>query len=86
MNLEELLGFTAATLTTVAYLPQAIRVVMTRSTKDISRNMYILMTAGICAWLAYGILKNDIPIILANLVTFCLSVVILYYKLTEKEE
>ena len=77
------IGYLAAFLTTFAFLPQAIRVITYKKTEDISRNMYIMLVLGIILWLTYGILKNDLPIILANAVTLAFSCIILYYKLTE---
>ncbi|MBP9888516.1 MAG: SemiSWEET transporter [Leptospiraceae bacterium] len=86
MELESIIGYTAASLTTLSFLPQAIRVIMTKKTEDISRNMYLLLNAGICLWLTYGILKNDFPIILSNIVTLVFSITILVFKLKEKKK
>ncbi len=85
MELETFIGYAAASLTTFSFLPQMIRVVMTRRTEDISRNMYILFNLGVCLWLAYGFLKSDLPIIIANIVTLIFSLTILFFKLTEKK-
>ena len=85
MNYTEIVGYLAAFLTTLSFLPQALRVIQTKRTRDISRNMYILLCLGIFFWLIYGIIKNDLPIILANLVTFIFSTIILFYKINEKE-
>lgn len=85
MELETFIGYAAASLTTFSFLPQMIRVVMTRRTEDISRNMYILFNLGVCLWLAYGFLKWDLPIIVANIVTLFFSLTILFFKLTEKK-
>ncbi|MBK8395302.1 MAG: SemiSWEET transporter [Leptospiraceae bacterium] len=84
MELESLIGYLAATLTTISFLPQVIRVVLTKKTEDISRNMYILLNIGICLWLTYGIMKMDLPIILANGITFVFSFTILIFKLRER--
>lgn len=86
MELESIIGYTAASLTTLSFLPQAIRVIMTKKTEDISRNMYILLNTGVCLWLTYGILKNDFPIILSNIVTLFFSMTILIFKLKEKRK
>ena len=81
----DVLGLVAAFLTTISFAPQLIRVVTTKSTKDISRNMYILLVVGILLWLCYGILKQDLPIILSNGTTFIFASIILYYKLRNGE-
>ena len=50
------IGFIAALLTTVAFLPQALKVWQTRSAKDVSLGMYMLFTLGVALWLIYGVL------------------------------
>ncbi|MGN6149966.1 MAG: SemiSWEET transporter [Rhizomicrobium sp.] len=77
----EFVGIVAAVLTTVAFLPQVIHTIRTRSTHDISLRMYSLYTVGIFLWLIYGLLLHDVPLIAANIVTFLLSGTILSLKL-----
>jgi MtN3 and saliva related transmembrane protein len=77
----ELVGIVAAVLTTLAFLPQVIHTIRTRSTHDISLRMYSLYTVGIFLWLIYGLLLHDVPLIAANVVTFVLSGTILSLKL-----
>ena len=78
------IGFFAAFCTTIAFLPQAIKVYKTKSTKDISLYMFFIFTLGVLSWLIYGIAISDLPIILANAVTLVLSFFILIYKLKFK--
>ena len=78
------IGFFAAFCTTIAFLPQAIKVYKTKSTKDISLYMFLIFTVGVISWLIYGLIINDWPIILANAVTLVLSFFILIYKLKFK--
>ncbi|RZI38100.1 hypothetical protein EGT07_35920, partial [Herbaspirillum sp. HC18] len=61
--LIKLIGFAAATCTTVAYAPQAIKVWKTRSTGDISLGMFLVMVLGIALWLVYGLLSGDAPLV-----------------------
>ena len=84
MNWITLVGSIAATLTTFAYLPQAIRIIRTKNTNSISLGMYIAMVIGVALWLIYGIALNEVPIIAANAVTLLLSGIILYYKIKFK--
>jgi MtN3 and saliva related transmembrane protein len=74
-------GYVAATLTTVAFLPQAIKTIRTRDTRSISLGMYVVFTIGVAFWLAYGIVLESWPMIIANIVTFGLSATILGLKL-----
>jgi MtN3 and saliva related transmembrane protein len=78
------IGFFAAFCTTIAFLPQAIKVFKSKSTKDISLYMFIIFTIGVFSWLIYGFVINDMPVILANEVTLVLSFFILIYKIKYK--
>ena len=78
------IGYFAAFCTTFAFLPQAIKVYQTKSTKDISLYMFLIFTVGVFSWLIYGLIINDWPVILANAVTLVLSFFILIYKLKFK--
>ncbi len=84
MDLISLLGYFAGTLTTLAFLPQLLKVIKTRSTKDISLLMFIVFTIGIFLWLIYGLLIASPPIIIANLVTLAIASMILFFKLKYK--
>lgn len=80
MNLEWT-GYVAATLTTLAFVPQAAKTIRSRDTRSISLGMYVVFTIGIAFWLAYGIVLGSLPMILSNIVTFALSATILVLKL-----
>jgi MtN3 and saliva related transmembrane protein len=77
----EWVGYLAAAMTTLSFVPQAVKTIRTRDTRSISLGMYVVFTAGIAMWLVYGIALNSMPMILANIVTFLLSATILGMKL-----
>jgi MtN3 and saliva related transmembrane protein len=77
----KLLGFAAATCTTLAFAPQVMKVWRTRSTADISLGMFLFLVFGIVLWLFYGVLTGDGPLIAANAVTLLLAGAILFMKL-----
>ena len=77
----KLIGFAAATCTSVAYAPQAIKVWKTRSTGDISLGMFLVMVLGLALWLVYGLLSGDAPLVAANAITIVLAGGILFMKL-----
>ncbi|MDR7097793.1 MtN3 and saliva related transmembrane protein [Lysobacter niabensis] len=79
--MSELVGYVAATLTTIAFVPQATRTLRTRNTAGISLAMYMLFTSGAACWLTYGIVIGSWPVILSNAITCLLSYVILMLKL-----
>lgn len=80
MNLEWM-GYVAATLTTLAFVPQAIKIIRTRDTGSISLGMYIVFTVGIMFWFGYGIALDSWPMIVSNAITFVLAATILGLKL-----
>jgi len=84
MDNVTLIGLAAAFLTTLAFLPQVIKVWRTRSTKDISLLTFLCFCSGVILWLIYGIIINNLPLIAANGVTLILSGTILIFKLRYK--
>ena len=79
--MESYIGFFAAFLTTISFVPQALKTIRTKSTDGISLGMYLLFNLGIACWLAYGLLTNDVPLILANSITIMLTATILVMKI-----
>jgi len=77
----EIIGYCAAFLTTIAFLPQAIQSWRTRDLSGISLGMYSLFTVGVGLWLVYGLIIEKWPLILANALTFALALSILLLKL-----
>lgn len=75
------MGLAAAFCSTAAFVPQVVKTWRTRSTKDISLVMFLVLVTGIILWLAYGIVIQDIPLIVANGVTLLLAGTILVLKL-----
>jgi MtN3 and saliva related transmembrane protein len=82
----DLLGYCAATLTSLSFLPQAWLTLRTRNVAGISLGMYSAFTAGVALWLAYGIVLGEWPIIAANALTLALALVILVMKLRVEHE
>ena len=76
-----ILGFVAAFFTTFALLPQGLRAIKTKHTKDLSLPMVIMMEAGIILWLVYGIIINDMPLVFANGVGTVFATINLVMKL-----
>jgi MtN3 and saliva related transmembrane protein len=75
------IGYLAGTLTTIAFVPQLIKIVRTKSARDVSLGMFVLFMVGVLLWLIYGWLRADMVLIAANTVTLALSVAILVCKL-----
>lgn len=75
------IGFVAAFCTTVAFVPQLVRVLKLRSARDISLGTFLLFSAGVFLWLLYGIYSGSKPVIASNAATLGLSLSILYLKM-----
>ncbi len=80
----EWIGSIAGVLTTVSFLPQVYQAWKTKSTETISMPMLIMMTSGVFLWLVYGILINQMPVIIPNFFTLLSVFVLLRLKLKFK--
>jgi MtN3 and saliva related transmembrane protein len=86
MDYIQILGLAAAFFTTAANIPQAIKVIKTSSTKSLSALTYAMLFIGMALWVSYGIIRNDLPIILANSIAGALCGIILVMKLLPKKK
>ena len=84
MTAVTILGLVAAALTTGAYVPQVVKTWRSGSSADLSLGTYATLLAGLAAWLAYGLLLGDLPIILANVVTIALVGSVLVHLLRHR--
>lgn len=81
MDMTDLIGLSAGFLTTIAFVPQVARIWKTKSAKDVSLPTFIAFTIGVGLWLAYGIAKQEPPLIVWNAVTLVLAGAILGMKM-----
>ncbi|MEA3328865.1 MAG: SemiSWEET transporter [Candidatus Omnitrophota bacterium] len=84
MKIDSIVGVIAGTLCAVSFLPQVIQVVRTKHTKDLSLATFLVLSLGIFLWLIYGILIEQLPVILANGAILPLAVLILIMKIKYK--
>jgi len=77
-----LIGSSAAVLTMFSFVPQIIKVIKTKSAKDVSLVTLVQLSLGVILWIAYGIHLKDAIIIIANSITLVTMVVLLglYFK------
>jgi MtN3 and saliva related transmembrane protein len=78
-----LFGYSAAFLTTIAFVPQVWQSWRTRNLSGISLPMYALFTLGVALWLGYGLMIGSLPVIAANGITLALASVVLWLKILE---
>ena len=80
MASSEIFGFSAAILSTVAFLPQVIKTWTTQSAKDVSYALLITFSTGCLCWVIYGYQSAAMPVIIANSFTLALNLSILIMK------
>ena len=64
----DFIGYVAAISTTLSFLPQLIRVVRLRSSREISLGMFLIFSVGTALWLTYGLLSHSEPVTVVNAV------------------
>jgi MtN3 and saliva related transmembrane protein len=79
--METLVSAVAATLTTVAFVPQAIHIIRFKETRAISLQMYVVFATGVALWLTFGVMIWNWPIMAANAITLVLALTIIRMKL-----
>jgi MtN3 and saliva related transmembrane protein len=75
-----LVGSVSATLTTIAFVPQVLRVWRMRDAREISLPTFAIFSAGLVGWVVYGTEVSSVPIIAANFVTLLLALSIVGLK------
>jgi MtN3 and saliva related transmembrane protein len=83
INWTEIVGYSAASLTTLAFVPQVLQALRTRDLRDISLSMYAAFCSGIALWLVYGLLMQAWPVVIANVFTLGLAGIVLYLKVRQ---
>jgi MtN3 and saliva related transmembrane protein len=81
MSIEILVSAAAATLTTAAFVPQALHIIRHKETRAISLFMYVSFAVGVALWLSFGIMIGNWPIIVSNGITLLLALAIIGMKL-----
>lgn len=76
-----MIGTIAAILTTLAFLPQVIKVMRTKQTDSISTVMLIMQVTGIFLWAIHGYNISDLAVLWANIISLILASTVLFYKL-----
>ncbi len=81
--MSNLVGFLAGTLTTLAFVPQVVKVVRGGSVRDLSLLMLVTFNSGVALWMTYGILVRAAPIIITNGATLALAGYLLVRKIAD---
>jgi MtN3 and saliva related transmembrane protein len=78
------IGLIAGVLTTLAQLPQIIKIIKTKSVGDISIGMYFMLVTGVSLWVFYGFLILSLPVVAANSIALILVSTIFFLKIRYK--
>ena len=81
----ESIGIAAGVLTSISLLPQLIKILKEKKAKDISIMYLLILLSGLCLWVWYGFLREDLPIIITNCVSVVLNVSILILGIKYKD-
>jgi len=83
---ENILGLIAGGITSVAMLPQLLKVLKEKNVEDLSLMMIIVLIVGLSLWVWYGVLKDELPIILSNAFAVLVNLALLtaYFRYREK--
>ncbi|MCX5782649.1 MAG: SemiSWEET transporter [Elusimicrobia bacterium] len=84
MDTPTILGLVAGAITSFSFLPQVIKTIKTKSTHDVSIEMFGILSFGILLWIIYGFFVRSLPVVLANSVSFVLVFTMVILKLKYK--
>lgn len=79
-----MIGSIAGFLTTMAFVPQVLKVLKTKDTSSLSLGMYSMQVLGVFLWMFHGVIIHDTALMVTNIVTFCLAFIILICKFRYK--
>lgn len=80
MDQETILGLIAGAFTSLCGVPQALKIWNTKSAKDVSYKMFLSLSVGAALWILFGVLQEELAIIITNAVTLALNLTILALK------
>ena len=85
MDSIAVVGIIAGILTATSLLPQLIKIIKEKKVEDVSIWMLLILLLGIGSWIAYGVMKNDTPIVITNSFSFVINSIIvgLRFKYTQ---
>lgn len=82
--MENIIGIVAGILTSIAMIPQLIKVLKEKNVEDLSGGTIFVLLSGLILWIVYGIFKEEWPIIISNsfavLVNICLGICLIKFK------
>ena len=84
--METVIGTIAGILTSVSMIPQLIKVLKEKDVENLSWGMIAVLLTGVSLWVVYGIMKNELPIILSNGFSVLVNTTLLIYYFRYKNK
>lgn len=86
METKLLIGIAAGTLTAISAIPQIVKVLKTKKVEHVSPFMFIILALGNGTWVWYGLLLEDLPIIITNAFSFVMDISMLVLKFVYRQK
>jgi MtN3 and saliva related transmembrane protein len=86
MDWIQVLGLAAGLFTSISMLPQLIKTLKEKKAEDVSLKMLVSLMTGVALWLVYGILRDDLPIILTNALSLLLNTTMVVLRIKYKKK
>ncbi len=80
MDNTQILGFIAGIFTGISLLPQLIKIIKEKKTEAISTWMLLILMGGLALWISYGVLINNLPIIITNAFSLLINIAIIFFR------
>ena len=84
MDSANVVGYIASAVTVFTFLPQVVKTWKEKSAKNVSLMMFIIAISNEILWIVYGVMRDDMVIILTNIVMMCMASFMIYLKLRYK--
>jgi MtN3 and saliva related transmembrane protein len=84
MDMTQNIGLFAGICTASSLLPQLIKTIKEKKADDISKLMLFILLVGVAMWIVYGIMRNDLPIIITNSFSLLLNVLMIILRIKYK--
>lgn len=81
MNWTPIIGLVAGILTSSSMVPQVVKTIKEKKAEDVSLFMLVVLMLGVATWVVYGILRDDMPIIVTNSFSLLVNITMIVLRL-----
>ncbi|MBC7888274.1 MAG: hypothetical protein H7Z13_10305 [Ferruginibacter sp.] len=86
MTLISIIGISASVFTAMSLIPQLVKLIKEKKAENISLGMLAILFAGLGLWTYYGLLREDLIIILANSFSFIINIILAGFAIMYKKK